>query len=50
MKTTTSKRKAIADAVELLKEESLNAPGNIAGVQLIPIEKVRDFKNHLSSV
>ena len=47
MKTTTSKRKAIADAVELLKEESLNAPGNIAGVQLIPIEKVRAFKNHL---
>ena len=46
MKTTTSKRKAIADAVELLKEESPNAPGNIAGVQLIPIEKVRAFKDH----
>ena len=41
MKTSTTKRKAIADAVELLKEESPNAPGNIAGVQLIPIEKVR---------
>ena len=35
MKTTTTKRKAIADAVELLKEESPNAPGNIAGVQMI---------------
>lgn len=46
MKTTTTKRKAIADAVELLKEESPNAPGNIAGVQLIPIEKVRAFKDH----
>lgn len=46
MKTTTSKRKAIADAVELLKEESPNAPGDIAGVQLIPIEKVRAFKDH----
>ena len=46
MKTTTTKRKTIADAVELLKEESPNAPGNIAGVQLIPIEKVRAFKDH----
>lgn len=46
MKTTTTKRKAIADAVELLKDESPNAPGNIAGVQLIPIEKVRAFKDH----
>ena len=46
MKTTTSKRKAIADAVELLKEESPNAPDNIAGVQLVPIEKVREFKDH----
>lgn len=46
MKATTSKRKAIADAVELLKEESPNAPGNIAGVQMIPIEKVRAFKDH----
>ena len=46
MKTSTTKRKAIADAVELLKEESPNAPGNIAGVQLIPIEKVRAFKDH----
>ena len=45
MKTSTTKRKAIADAVELLKEESPNAPGNIAGVQMIPIEKVRAFKN-----
>ena len=46
MKTSTTKRKAIADVVELLKEESPNAPGNIAGVQLIPIEKVRAFKGH----
>ena len=46
MKTSTTKRKAIADAVELLKEESPNAPGNIAGVQMIPIEKVRAFKDH----
>ena len=46
MRTSTTKRKAIADAVELLKEESPNAPGNIAGVQLIPIEKVRAFKDH----
>lgn len=46
MKTGTTKRKAIADAVELLKEKSPNAPGNIAGVQLIPIEKVRAFKDH----
>ena len=41
MKTTTTKRKAIADAVELLKEESPNAPGNIAGVQLI--KGIEDF-------
>ena len=34
------------EAVELLKEESPNDPGNIAGVQLIPIEKVRAFKDH----
>lgn len=46
MKTATTKRKAIADAVELLKEESPNAPGNIAGVQLILLEKVRAFKDH----
>lgn len=46
MKTSTTKRKAIADAMELLKEESPNAPGNIAGVQLIPTEKVRTFKDH----
>lgn len=46
MKTATTKRKAIADAVEFLKEESPNAPGNIAGVQLIPLEKVRAFKDH----
>lgn len=46
MRTSTTKRKAIADAVELLREESPNAPGNIAGVQLIPIEKVRAFKEH----
>lgn len=46
MKTATTKRKAIVDAVELLKEESPNAPGNIAGVQLIPLEKVRAFKDH----
>ena len=30
MKTTTTKRKAIADAVELLKEESPNAPDTSA--------------------
>ena len=41
MKTSTTKRKAIADAVELLKEESPNAPGNIAGVQLI--KGIEDF-------
>ena len=46
MKTSTTKRKAIANAVELLKEESPDDPGNIAGVQLIPIEKVRAFKDH----
>lgn len=46
MKTATTKRKAIADAVEFLKEESPNAPGNIAGVQIIPLEKVRAFKDH----
>ena len=34
MKTTTTKRKAIADAVELLKEESPNAPGNIGGADI----------------
>ncbi|WP_328597064.1 ParB N-terminal domain-containing protein [Porcincola intestinalis] len=32
--------------MELLKEESPNAPGNIAGVQLIPIEKIRAFRDH----
>ncbi len=45
-KLIITKEEAIADAVELLKEESPNAPGNIAGVQLIPIEKVRAFKDH----
>lgn len=45
MKTTT-RRKAIANAVELLKEESPDDPSNIARVQLIPIEKVRAFKDH----
>lgn len=44
MKTTTSKRKAIPDAVELLKEELPNASGNIVGMPFLVKVSISDQK------